>query len=92
MFTFLVQHLKSSNFDAMVGVARLEKGVEKAAYRTGADSLAQNLPYTIEGQRIDIVCWRRELDEGILDKKLQSIVKAVWNKSWNVTEGDKYAA
>lgn len=100
MFAFVVRHLKSSLFDSVVATVRLEKGMEKSAYRTGAHPIQRDLPYSIPGQRIDIVSWDRTLDETIIDKEIWSLVNFVWNNSSIIIEtpstiqkqGEKYVA
>lgn len=99
IFAFLVRHIKSSSFDLAVGTPRLEKSVEKACYQTGARPLNRDLPYTIAGQRIDLVSWHRNLDENIIDPEIRSLVDYVWKNSLTIihdssvnTQGEKYAA
>lgn len=97
---FLVRHLKLSPFDAAVATPRLERSVEKICYGTGAHPLQQNLPYTIEGQRIDLISWHRDLDEKKIDPEIWSLVNYVWENSSTIIEtlpsysqqGDKRAA
>lgn len=84
IFSFLVRYLKSSPFDAVLGTPRLEKSVEKACYQTGAHTIHKNLPYTIEGQRIDLISWHRNLDESIIDPEIWSLVNLVWNNSTKI--------
>lgn len=91
MLAFLVHYLKSTSIDAVVAAVRLEKGMEKSAYRTGAHALAKNLPYSIEGQRVDIVCWPRNLDENLIDPKIYNLVKYVFKNSWSIFEENEIA-
>lgn len=88
MFAFQVRHLKDSSYDAVVAAVRLEKGMEKSAYRTGATALARDLPYSIEGQRVDIVCWKKNLDENKIDQNIYQLVNHVWRNSWEVSDND----
>lgn len=81
VFALLVQYLKYSNRDSMVAAVRLEKGMERAAYRTGAYCLEADLPYSIPGQRVDLVCWHRTLDEKKIDSELNEVVKHIWLNS-----------
>ncbi|MBA2404037.1 MAG: hypothetical protein H0V66_04635 [Bdellovibrionales bacterium] len=89
MFAFQVRHLKSSSYDAVVAAVRLEKGMERAAYRTGAHALSRDLPYTIEGQRVDIVCWPRNLDVLNIDNQIYALVEHVWKNSWEIVDNDE---
>jgi len=95
---FLVRYLKSSSFDCAVATPRLEKSVEKICYGTGAHSLHKDLPYTIEGQRIDLVSWHRNLDETIIDSEIWALVNYVWEnssriiKTSDLEQGEKNAA
>lgn len=78
IFAILVHHLKYSKADAMVAAVRLEKGMEKAAYRTGAKAIAKDLPYSIPGQRVDLVSWHRNLNVNKLDPEVQELAKWIW--------------
>lgn len=88
IFSFLVRYLKSSPFDAVLGTPRLERSVEKACYQTGAHSIHKDLPYTIEGQRIDLISWHRNLNVAIIDPEIWSLVNYVWNNSTKIFRTD----
>ncbi len=101
MFAIITRHLKNSSFDSMVALVRLEKGMERAAYRTGAQPLAKDVPYLIEGRKVDIVCWKKDLDESLTNPQIQNLVNYVWKHSTEIIDysspslrtGDiKYAA
>lgn len=97
MFSVLVHYLKASAFDSMVAAVRLEKGMEKAAYRTGATCLESDLPYSIPGQRVDLVCWKRELDLALVDPEMCALSHYIWKNSSLIIDrhlltGEKYAA
>jgi hypothetical protein len=78
IFAILVHFLKYSSADAMVAAVRLEKGMEKAAYRTGAHPIYTNLPYSIPGQRVDLVSWHRSLNVKNLDPEIQNLASWIW--------------
>jgi hypothetical protein len=96
VFGLLVMYLKSTNVDAILGTPRLEKGVEKSCYRTGAVQLAKNIPYTtIPGQNIDLVCWWKNLDLSKWDPELLEVITYIWNRNTIIHElktGDAHAA
>lgn len=78
IFAILVHFIKYSQADAMVAAVRLEKGMEKAAYRTGATAIAKDLPYSIPGQRVDLVSWHRDLNINKLNPEVQELAKWIW--------------
>jgi hypothetical protein len=98
MFALLVQHVKHSEHDLMVAAVRLEKGMERAAYRTGACAIQKDLPYTIPGQRVDLVCWKHNINLKDHNPMIAGLVETVWNNSWmiidpfNYEEGEKHVA
>ena len=97
IFYLLVKYLKYSQFDSMVAAVRLEKGMDRAAYRTGAHSLMKNVPYTIPGQFVDLVSWSRDLSEEIIDPEIKSLANWIWmNRSQvvvrEINQGEKNAA
>lgn len=97
MLAMVIQYLKSTHFDSIIGTVRLEKGMERAAYRTGAISLGRDLPYTIPGQRVDLVCWKRSLELSKFDPELLNISNFIWTRSSTVVDrhflkGEEYAA
>lgn len=97
IFAILVHYLKYSNADAMVAAVRLEKGMEKAAYRTGATAIQRDLPYSIPGQRVDLVSWHRSLNTSRLEPEIQNLAKWIWmNRSQiferEIYQGDKNVA
>lgn len=96
LLAMLVHFLKSTNVDSILAEVRLEKGMEKASYRTGAECLVRNIPYTIPGQFVDIVRWDRNLDMNLWDPDIRGISSYVWNKSSrvisHVKQGEIYAA
>lgn len=69
LFVMVGHYLKESRYSAIVSTVRLEKGMEKCAYRTGAIPLMRGLPYTIPGQSIDIVCWYKNCENNNSDLK-----------------------
>lgn len=89
LLSLLVQYLKASSVDAIVAAVRLEKSMEKAAYRTGASPIYRDLPYTIPGQRVDLVCWLRNLELKKLDPEILSLSNDIWNHS---QQGERYVA
>lgn len=92
MLAMLVQYLKHNPFDSIVAAVRIEKGMDKASYRTGAIALSRNVPYSIPGQRVDLVCWRKDLDLSGLDPDIRLISDYVWKNSTNTFQGELYAA
>jgi hypothetical protein len=76
-----VYFLKSQNLDAIVAAVRLEKSMEKSAYRTGAIPLAKDLAYSIPGQRVDLVLWNKEINLEKLDSELTSLATHIWSNS-----------
>lgn len=89
LLALLVQHLKSSSIDAIVAAVRLEKSMEKAAYRTGAFPIYKDLPYTIPGQRVDLVCWHRNLDLNLIRPEIRNLSQDIFSKS---QQGVRYVA
>jgi hypothetical protein len=77
MFAVLVQYIRQISVDAMVATVRLEKGMERAAYRTGAIALARDIPYSIPGRRIDIVLWQKNLSVSNLDPQINALVEHI---------------
>ena len=86
IFALLVQFLKYNQLDSMVATVRPEKGVQRAAYRTGAHCLAEGLPFTIPGRMIDIVCWPSNLDDKKMDHELYQLVQYIWLNSTEIVE------
>lgn len=92
-----VYYLKSQKFDGIVAAVRLEKAMEKSAYRTGAIPLAKDLAYSIPGQRVDLVLWRKEIDLEKLDPELTNLATHIWFNSTifselNFQPGEKHVA
>jgi len=81
MISMLVKYLKHSSYDAMISVLRLEKGMDRCAYRTGASPLVRDIPYSIEGRRVDIAFWDKKINEKNLDQKIQNLVNFIWNQA-----------
>lgn len=81
-----VHYLKSQNLDAIVAAVRLEKSMEKSAYRTGAISLAKDLPYSIPGQRVDLVLWSKSIALEKLDPELVNLSTYIWINSSIITD------
>jgi hypothetical protein len=97
MLAMLVQYLKASELDSIVAAVRLEKGMEKASYRTGAASIQRDLPYSIPGQRVDLVIWKKNLDLSHLDPEIKKLSQAIWTNSSVIVErqffqGEKHVA
>ncbi len=96
LFGMMIRYLKSSPAEMIVGTARLQKGVEKVCYRTAATCLAKDLPYTIPGQRIDLVAWKKELDMSSWSPELLDVTGFVWEHATSVIQpiqkGERYAA
>lgn len=69
----IAEYVKHSDFLFAVGTPRIEKGVNKSCERTGAVALAKDLPYSIEGQRIDIIRWSKDADN-LKDPVLKELV------------------
>lgn len=92
----LVQYLKSTNYDGIICVPRVQKSVEEACYRTGATLIEKNVPYTIPGQIIDVVCWYKTIDMKKWDPELRDLTEYVWERSTHLVlplqQGKKYAA
>ncbi len=89
LLCLLVEHLKASSIDAIVAAVRLEKSMEKAAYRTGAFAIHKDLPYTIPGQRVDLVCWHKNLDLKLINQDLRNLSQDIFHKS---QQGVRYVA
>lgn len=89
LLALLVQYLKASSIDAIVAAVRLEKSMEKAAYRTGAFPIYKDLPYTIPGQRVDLVCWHKNLDLKKLDPDIKKLSEDIFSNS---QQGVRYVA
>ncbi len=53
-----VQHLLISSCAAMTGITRRDKGIQKVAYRLGADLLKENVTY--HGVPTDLVAWYKQ--------------------------------
>lgn len=96
LFGMMIHYLKSTPADVILGTARLEKGVEKVCYRTAATCLAQNLPYTIPGQTIDLIGWYKNLDMSTWDPHLLEVTSFIWNNKTTIikplTKGEHDAA
>lgn len=96
IFYLLVKFLKYSHFDSMVAAVRLEKGMERSAYRTGAHALLKNLPYSIPGQMVDLVSWHRNLDDSHIDFEIKKLGDWIWQTRTEVVnidiQGEKNAA
>ena len=97
IFYLLVKYLKYSSFDSMVAAVRLEKGMDRAAYRTGAHSIMKNVPYTIPGRFVDLVSWSRNLNEESIDPEIKTLANWIWLNRTQVVEreinqGEKNAA
>jgi hypothetical protein len=93
----LVQYLKSTDINAIVCTPRREKRVQEACYRTGATLHAENLPYTIEGQMIDLITWYRWIDQDRWDSDIRELTHYVWENSTKIIlpspqQGKKNAA
>lgn len=91
LFAVLVWYLRESDRDSMIAAVRLEKGMEKAAYRTGAVCLQKDIPYSIPGQRVDLVSWRKSLDVDVMDPKIRDLSNSIWKHS-SVNKGAANAA
>lgn len=92
-----VHYLKSQQLDAIVAAVRLEKSMEKSAYRTGAFAFAKDLPYSIPGQRVDLVCWNKEIDFSKLDPTIAELAEYIWKNSSIIVDqkyqqGEKHVA
>jgi hypothetical protein len=93
----LVQYLKSTNFETIVCTPRREKRVQEACYRTGATLHQEDLPYTIEGQRIDLITWHSWIDQDRWDPTIRELTHYVWENSTTIVkrsihQGKKHAA
>jgi hypothetical protein len=85
-----LHYLKATQHDAIVSAVRLEKGMEKASYRTGAYALAKGLPYTIAGQMVDIVCWTKNLNLDCLQPEIKELAQYLWLNSSEIIDLNYY--
>lgn len=91
----LVQYLKSTDLDTIVCTPRREKRVQEACYRTGATLHLEDIPYTIEGQRIDLITWHSWIDQDRWDPVIREITHYIWENSTTIVkpqQGKKHAA
>lgn len=93
----LVQYLKSTDINTIVCTPRREKRVQEACYRTGAVLHKEDLPYTIEGQRIDLITWHSWIDQDRWDEDIRELTHYVWEHSTKIVksqsqQGKKHAA
>lgn len=82
----LVQYLKSTNIDTILCTPRREKRVQEACYRTGATLHREDLPYTIPGQRIDLITWHSWIDQDRWDPVIREITHYVWENSTTIVQ------
>lgn len=97
LFAMQILYLKSTPYQGITGTARLQRGVEKSCYRLGATPLARNIPYTIPGQSIDLICWYRDINPDTWDPHLREVCEFIWKRSTiieNISypQGNKNAA
>lgn len=95
IFTLINLYLRSTSYQGILGTARIEKKVPEACKRTAATILARNVPFTIPGQFIDLVCWRRDLDLNLWNPEMRELSEFIWNRSTYIfqsTEGVQDAA
>jgi len=93
----LVQYLKSTNFETILCTPRREKRVQEACYRTGATLQLEDIPYTIDGQRIDLITWHSWIDQDRWDPTIRELTHYVWENSTTIVkrsiqQGKKHAA
>lgn len=95
LFSMIILYLKSTDYQGILGTARIEKKVPEACARTAATFLAKDVPYTIPGRFIDLVCWRRDLDLNLWDPEMRELSEFIWNRSTKIyrpSEGEKNVA
>lgn len=95
LFGMVVRYLKSSVAEGVLGTARVQKKVPEACERTNATFFAKNIPYTIPGATIDLICWKKDLDMSKWDTELLALTEFIWKRSTTIyksAEGEKYAA
>lgn len=93
----LVQYLKSTDVNTIVCTPRREKRVQEACYRTGAVLHVEDIPYTIPGQRIDLITWHSWIDQDRWDPDIRSLTHYIWENSTTIVlpshqQGKKHAA
>jgi hypothetical protein len=81
MTAILVKRFKASNCDALTGTGRINKGIEKASYRMGAVPICLDIPYVIDGERIDIVAWYQDAINTCEDERISIIGEEVFERA-----------
>lgn len=95
LFSMIILYMKSTDIEGILGTARVQKKVPEACQRTAATFYAHNEPYTIPGQFIDLICWKRGLDVELWDPEMRELAEFIWKRSSNIyhsEEGERYAA
>lgn len=93
----LVQYMKSTNFETIICTPRREKKVQEACYRTGAILHLEDIPYSIEGQRIDLITWHSWIDQDRWDPTIRELCHYIWENNTTIVkrsiqQGKKHAA
>jgi hypothetical protein len=96
LFSMIILFMKSTyDIEGIAGTARIEKKVPEACERTGATFFARNVPFSIPGRFIDLVCWKRDLDLNLWDPHMRKAAEYIWKKSTTIyipQQGERYAA